>query len=55
MSGSPLVLLPAVDVAGGVAVRLVTPGRRGFWWVKWVQRVAVVDAPWWRQPPFPLQ
>ena len=31
------------------------PGRRGFWWVKWVERIEVVDAPWWRQPPFPLQ
>ena len=33
----------------------VAPGRRGFWWVKWVERIEVVDAPWWRQPPFPLQ
>jgi len=39
----------------GAPVRLVAPGRRGFWWVKWVQRVEVVDAPWWVQPPFPLQ
>jgi DMSO/TMAO reductase YedYZ molybdopterin-dependent catalytic subunit len=36
-------------------VRLVAPGRRGFWWVKWVTRVEVVDAPWWLQSPFPLQ
>ncbi|MGY1679496.1 molybdopterin-dependent oxidoreductase [Geodermatophilus sp. SYSU D01176] len=36
-------------------VRLVAPGRRGFWWVKWVARVEVVDAPWWLQSPFPLQ
>jgi molybdopterin-dependent oxidoreductase-like protein protein len=39
----------------GAPVRLVTPGRRGFWWVKWVERVEVVDAPWWLQSPFPLQ
>src|SRR5919202_4359865 len=39
----------------GAPVRLVAPGRRGFWWVKWVARVEVVDAPWWLQPPFPLQ
>ncbi len=39
----------------GAPVRLVAPGRRGFWRVKWVRRVEVVDAPWWAQPPFPLQ
>jgi hypothetical protein len=39
----------------GAPVRLVAPGRRGFWWVKWVERVEVVDSPWWVQPPFPLQ
>ena len=31
------------------------PAGAGFWWVKWVRRVEVVDAPWWVQPPFPLQ
>ncbi|MDT5134639.1 MAG: hypothetical protein QOE41_3950, partial [Mycobacterium sp.] len=35
--------------------RIVAPGRRGFWWVKWVASVEVVDEPWWWQPPFPLQ
>ena len=35
--------------------RLVAPGRRGFWWVKWVVAVEVSDAPPWLQPPFPLQ
>jgi hypothetical protein len=39
----------------GAPVRLVAPGRRGFWWVKWVARVEVLDAPWWLQPPFPLR
>jgi hypothetical protein len=55
-------LLLAVSAAGeplsaghGAPVRLVAPGRRGFWWVKWVTRVEVVDQPWWLQSPFPLQ
>lgn len=55
-------LLLATHVGGrplrpgnGAPVRLVAPGRRGFWWVKWVERVEPVDEPWWAQPPFPLQ
>ncbi len=55
-------LLLATSLAGlplaaghGAPVRLVAPGRRGFWWVKWVERVEVDDLPWWVQPPFPLQ
>ena len=39
----------------GAPVRLVAPGRRGFWWVKWVARVDPTDRPWWLQPPFPLE
>jgi DMSO/TMAO reductase YedYZ molybdopterin-dependent catalytic subunit len=39
----------------GFPVRLVAPGRRGFWWVKWVSRIELSSAPWWWQPPFPLQ
>lgn len=38
----------------GFPARLVAPGRRGFWWVKWVDRVETDAAPWWWQPPFPL-
>ena len=44
--------LLAVGVGGaplthghGAPVRLVAPGRRGFQWVKWVERVQVDDAP----------
>jgi DMSO/TMAO reductase YedYZ molybdopterin-dependent catalytic subunit len=55
-------LLLALDVAGlplsaghGAPARLVAPGRRGFWWVKWVRHIAVDDVPAWIQPPFPVQ
>jgi DMSO/TMAO reductase YedYZ molybdopterin-dependent catalytic subunit len=54
-------LLLATRLAGrplsaghGFPARLVAPGRRGFWWVKWVVSVEVDPGPWWRQPPFPL-
>ncbi|HXF72146.1 MAG TPA: molybdopterin-dependent oxidoreductase [Actinomycetota bacterium] len=54
-------LLLAVKVGGrplsaghGAPARLVAPGRRGFWWVKWVTLIEADDAPWWWQPPFPL-
>ncbi|HET7517068.1 MAG TPA: molybdopterin-dependent oxidoreductase [Actinomycetes bacterium] len=54
-------LLLATRLAGrplsaghGFPARLVAPGRRGFWWVKWVVSVELDPAPWWRQPPFPL-
>jgi DMSO/TMAO reductase YedYZ molybdopterin-dependent catalytic subunit len=55
-------LLLATHLAGvplsaghGAPVRLVAPGRRGFWWVKWVAAVELSDQPWWSQSPFPLQ
>ncbi|WP_413229304.1 molybdopterin-dependent oxidoreductase [Goekera deserti] len=38
----------------GAPVRLVAPGRRGFWWVKWVTSVELSDRPPWWQSPFPL-
>ena len=54
-------LLLAVRVGGrplsaghGFPARLVAPGRRGFWWVKWVSRIETSAVPWWVQSPFPL-
>jgi hypothetical protein len=44
-----------LTAATGAPVRLVAPGRRGFWWVKWVARVELSSAPSWRQLPFPAQ
>ena len=39
----------------GFPVRLVAPGRRGYWWVKWVTSITLDDLPAWWQLPFPLQ
>ena len=38
----------------GFPARVVAPGRRGFWWVKWVERMELSTTPWWWQPPFPV-
>jgi voltage-gated potassium channel Kch len=48
LGGAPL------SAGHGAPARLVVPGRRGFWWVKWVTAIDVNDEPWWWQPPFPL-
>ena len=54
-------LLLATHVGGaplsaghGFPARLVAPGRRGYWWVKWVDRIEVQTAPSWWQPLFPI-
>ncbi len=47
LGGEPL------TAAHGAPARLVAPGRRGFWWVKWVEEIALDDRPWWWQSPFP--
>ena len=39
----------------GAPVRLVAPGRRGPWWIKWVVTVELDERPWWLQMPFPLE
>jgi DMSO/TMAO reductase YedYZ molybdopterin-dependent catalytic subunit len=44
----------ALSAGHGFPLRLVAPGRRGFWWVKWVDRVSLSGTPWWWQAPFPL-
>jgi DMSO/TMAO reductase YedYZ molybdopterin-dependent catalytic subunit len=45
----------ALDPGHGFPVRLVAPDRRGYWWVKWVTRVAIDELPAWWQLPFPIQ
>lgn len=54
-------LLLATDIGGqplsrrhGYPLRLVAPNRRGYWWVKWVDRIELRATPPWWQPPFPL-
>jgi DMSO/TMAO reductase YedYZ molybdopterin-dependent catalytic subunit len=48
MGGAPL------SADHGFPARLVAPGRRGYWWVKWIDRIEVQTTPSWWQPPFPL-
>ncbi len=48
VGGSPL------SPGHGFPARLVAPGSRGFWWVKWVTEIAPSALPWWAQSPFPL-
>jgi len=38
----------------GFPARLVVPGRRGLWWVKWVTEIHTSDRPWWVQTPIPF-
>lgn len=38
----------------GFPLRLVAPDRRGFWWVKWVDRIELDPTPAWWQPPLPV-
>jgi hypothetical protein len=45
----------ALPAGNGFPARIVVPGQRGFAWVKWVVAIEADDAPWWWQPPFPLQ
>lgn len=44
----------ALPDGNGGPVRLVAPGRRGYWWVKWVATIEVDDRPPWWQPPLPV-
>jgi DMSO/TMAO reductase YedYZ molybdopterin-dependent catalytic subunit len=38
----------------GFPARIVAPGRRGFWWVKWVSSIQPSERPPWAQSFFPL-
>lgn len=38
----------------GFPLRLAAPGKRGFEWIKWIDRIEVNDTSKWWQPPLPL-
>jgi len=44
----------ALSAGHGFPLRLVAPDRRGFWWVKWVDRIELQATPPWWQPPLPV-
>ena len=44
----------SLPYGGGYPARLVAPGRRGFWWVKWVTSIQPSGRPPWAQSIFPL-
>jgi DMSO/TMAO reductase YedYZ molybdopterin-dependent catalytic subunit len=48
LAGAPL------SYGHGFPARIVAPGRRGFWWVKWVASIQPSDRPPWAQSFFPL-
>lgn len=48
IDGSPL------TYGHGYPARIVAPGRRGFWWVKWVTSIQPSARPPWAQSVFPL-
>ncbi len=47
LGGKPL------SAGHGFPARLIAPGRRGFWWVKWVVEMDASARPSWLQLPFP--
>ena len=44
----------SLPYGSGYPARIVAPGRRGFWWVKWVASVQPSARPPWAQSVFPL-
>jgi DMSO/TMAO reductase YedYZ molybdopterin-dependent catalytic subunit len=48
VNGEPL------SAGHGYPARIAAPGRRGFWWVKWVTDIEPSDLPAWLQLPYPI-
>jgi DMSO/TMAO reductase YedYZ molybdopterin-dependent catalytic subunit len=44
----------SLPYGSGYPARIVAPGRRGFWWVKWVTSIQPSARPAWAQSVFPL-